>query len=261
MRQLGIGTAVGAVAPDAGPLGRGLFGLLLSYLGASVALAKRDELEDMSAKLFPKTAARRQSYKILDTSVIIDGRIADLCEVGFLEGTLVIPQFVLRELQQIADSPDPLKRNRGKRGFDVLQRLQRLPRVTVRIEDQDFPQVREVDRKLIELGKVLGGKVVTNDYNLNKVAELSGVAVLNVNELANALRPVALPGELIHVHLVKEGKEAGQGVAYLDDGTMVVVDHGKRFIGQQVSVTVTSVLQTAAGRMIFARLKDDEGSR
>src|SRR6266542_836150 len=256
---LGFGTAVGAVAPDAGPLGRGLFGLLLSYLGASVALAKPDELEDMSAKLFPKTAARRQSYKILDTSVIIDGRIADLCEVGFLEGTLVIPQFVLRELQQIADSPDPLKRNRGKRGFDVLQRLQRLPRVTVRIEDQDFPQVREVDRKLIELGKVLGGKVVTNDYNLNKVAELSGVAVLNVNELANALRPVALPGEVVHLHIVKEGKESGQGVAYLDDGTMAVVDHGTRFIGQQVSASVTSVLQTTAGRMIFARLKEDEG--
>jgi uncharacterized protein YacL len=258
---LGLGTAVGAVAPDAGPLGRGLFGLLLTYLGASVALAKRDELEDMSSKLFPKTAARRQGFKILDTSVIIDGRIVDLSEVGFLEGTLVIPQFVLRELQQIADSPDPLKRNRGKRGFDVLQRLQRLPGATVRIEDQDFPQVREVDRKLIELAKAMGGKVVTNDYNLNKVAELSGVAVLNVNELANALRPVVLPGELVHVHVVKEGKEAGQGVAYLDDGTMVVVDHGKRFIGQQVSVTVTSVLQTTAGRMIFSRLKDEEGSR
>jgi len=258
---LGLGTAVGAVAPDAGPLGRGLFGLLLTYLGASVALAKRDELEDMSTKLFPKTAARRQGFKILDTSVIIDGRIVDLSEVGFLEGTLVIPQFVLRELQQIADSPDPLKRNRGKRGFDVLQRLQRLPGATVRIEDQDFPQVREVDRKLIELAKAMGGKVVTNDYNLNKVAELSGVSVLNVNELANALRPVVLPGERVHVHVVKEGKEAGQGVAYLDDGTMVVVDHGKRFIGQQVSVTVTSVLQTTAGRMIFSRLKDEEGSR
>src|SRR6266568_171272 len=229
------------------------------FWGALVALAKRDELEDMSTKLFPKTAARRQGFKILDTSVIIDGRIVDLSEVGFLEGTLIIPQFVLRELQQIADSPDPLKRNRGKRGFDVLQRLQRLPGATVRIEDQDFPQVREVDRKLIELAKAMGGKVVTNDYNLNKVAELSGVSVLNVNELANALRPVVLPGEIVHVHVVKEGKEAGQGVAYLDDGTMVVVDHGKRFIGQQVSVTVTSVLQTTAGRMIFARLREDEG--
>jgi len=257
---LGLGTAMGAVSPDAGPLGRGLFGLLFSYLGASVALAKRDELEDMSAKLFPKTAARREGFKILDTSVIIDGRVVDLCETGFLDGTLVVPQFVLRELQQIADSSDPLKRNRGKRGFDVLQRLQRIPGTTVRVEDQDFPHIREVDRKLIELGKAMGGKVVTNDYNLNKVAELSGVSVLNVNELANALKPVVLPGEVVHVHVVKEGKEVGQGVAYLDDGTMVVVDHGKRFIGQQVSATVTSVLQTTAGRMIFARLREEEGA-
>src|SRR6266478_6119651 len=200
-----------------------------------------------------------EAVKALDTSVIIDGRVVDLCEVGFLEGTLVVPQFVLRELQQIADSPDSLKRNRGKRGFDVLQRLQRVPGTKVRIEDQDFPHVREVDRKLIELGKVMGAKVVTNDYNLNKVAELSGVSVLNVNELANALKPVVLPGEVVHVQVVKEGKEVGQGVAYLDDGTMVVVDHGKRLIGQQVSATVTSVLQTTAGRMIFARLKEEEG--
>ena len=213
----------------------------------------------MSAKLFPKTAAHREGFKILDTSVIIDGRVVDLCEVGFLDGTLIVPQFVLRELQQIADSPDALKRNRGKRGFDVLQRLQRVPGTKVRIEDQDFPHVREVDRKLIELGKVMGAKVVTNDYNLNKVAELSGVSVLNVNELANALKPVVLPGEVVHVQVVKEGKEVGQGVAYLDDGTMVVVDHGKRLIGQQVSATVTSVLQTTAGRMIFARLKEEEG--
>ena len=258
---LGLGTAMGAVSPEAGPLGRSLFGLLFTYLGASVALAKRDELEDMSAKLFPKTMARRESFKILDTSVIIDGRIVDLCEAGFLEGTLIIPQFVLRELQQIADSPDPLKRNRGKRGFDVLQRVQRIPGTRVQVEDQDFPHIREVDRKLIELGKSLGGKVVTNDYNLNKVAELSGVPVLNVNELANALKPVVLPGEVVHVHVVKEGKEIGQGVAYLDDGTMVVIDHGKRYIGQPVTATVTSVLQTTAGRMIFARLKDEEATR
>ena len=258
---LGLGTAMGAVSPEAGPLGRSLFGLLFTYLGASVALAKRDELEDMSAKLFPKTTARRESFKILDTSVIIDGRIVDLCETGFLEGTLIIPQFVLRELQQIADSPDPLKRNRGKRGFDVLQRVQRIPGTRVQVEDQDFPHIREVDRKLIELGKSLGGKVVTNDYNLNKVAELSGVPVLNVNELANALKPVVLPGEVVHVHVVKEGKEIGQGVAYLDDGTMVVIDHGKRYIGQPVTATVTSVLQTTAGRMIFARLKDEEATR
>jgi uncharacterized protein YacL len=208
----------------------------------------------MSAKLFPKTVALKQAYKVLDTSVIIDGRVADVCETGFLEGTIVVPQFVLRELQQIADSSDALKRNRGKRGFDVLQRLQRVSKITVRIMDQDFPAIREVDRKLIELAKSLGGKVVTNDYNLNKIAELSGVPVLNINEVANSLKPVVLPGELMHLQVVKEGKEPGQGVAYLDDGTMVVVDHGRKLIGQMVDVTVTSVLQTTAGRMIFARL-------
>jgi uncharacterized protein YacL len=167
---------------------------------------------------------------------------------------------VLRELQQIADSSDALKRNRGKRGFDVLQRLQRVSKITVRIMDQDFPAIREVDRKLIELAKSLSGKVVTNDYNLNKIAELSGVPVLNINELANSLKPVVLPGELMHLLIVKEGKEAGQGVAYLDDGTMVVVDHGRKLIGQMVDVTVTSVLQTTAGRMIFARLAPMEES-
>ena len=212
----------------------------------------------MSAKLFPKTVGLKEAYKVLDTSVIIDGRVADVCETGFLEGTLIVPQFVLRELQQIADSSDVLKRNRGKRGFDVLQRLQRMAKVTVRIHDQDFPQIREVDRKLIELAKTLGGKVVTNDYNLNKVAELSGVPVLNINELSSAIKPVVLPGELMHLHVLKEGKEAGQGVAYLDDGTMVVVDHGKKYIGQMLDVTVTSVLQTTAGRMIFARPAPEE---
>jgi uncharacterized protein YacL len=257
---LGLGTALGAVVPGAGPLGRGLFGLLLAYLGSAVALAKRDELEGMSGKLFPRPEARPEAVKVLDTSVIIDGRIADVCETGFLEGTLLVPQFVLRELQQIADSSDGLKRNRGKRGFDVLQRLQRISKVTVRIDDVDFPHVREVDRKLIEVAKATGGKVVTNDYNLNKVAELSGVPVLNVNELANALKPVVLPGELMHVQVLKEGKESGQGVAYLDDGTMVVVDHGKKYIGQLVDVTVTTVLQTTAGRMIFARLRDEDAS-
>ena len=247
--------------PGAGALGRGLFALLLGYLGAMVTLAKRDDLEDMSVKLFPKTAAGRQEGdKILDTSVIIDGRIVDVCQTGFLAGTLLVPQFVLRELQQIADSADALRRNRGKRGFDVLQRLQRVPRVSVRIDEVDFPQVREVDRKLIELARATGGKIVTNDYNLNRVAELSGVAVLNINELANALKPVVLPGEPLHVHIVKEGKEANQGVAYLDDGTMVVVEHGKRLIGQTVDVTVTTIYQTAAGRMIFARQRDEESA-
>ena len=257
---LGLGTAVEAVVPGAGALGRGLFAMLLGYLGAMVTLAKRDDLEEMSVKLFPKTAVRQEGDKILDTSVIIDGRIVEVCQTGFLAGPLLVPQFVLRELQQIADSADALKRNRGKRGFDVLQRLQRVPRVTIRIDDVDFAHVREVDRKLIELARATGGKIVTNDYNLNRVAELSGVAVLNINELANALKPVVLPGEPLHVHIVKEGKEANQGVAYLDDGTMVVVEHGKRLIGQTVDVTVTTIYQTAAGRMIFARQRDEENA-
>ena len=258
---LGLGTALAAVVPGAGSLARGLVALLLAYLGSTVALAKRDELEDVSEKLFPGSVSGRGAPKILDTSVIIDARIVDVCESGFLEGTLLVPQFVLRELQQIADSSDPLKRNRAKRGFDALQRLQRMPKVTVRIEARDFPAVREVDRKLLELARATGGKVVTNDYTLNKLAAVTGVAVLNVNELAGALRPVVLPGEPIEVHVVKEGKEAGQGVAYLDDGTMVVVDHGKRLIGQTVDVTVTTVRQTAAGRMLFARLKEEESAQ
>jgi uncharacterized protein YacL len=254
---LGLGTALGAVLPGAAPLGRGLFALLLAYLGAMVVLAKRDELRDMSVKLFPNSAGR-EACKVLDTSVIIDGRIVEICEAGFLEGTLVVPEFVLRELQQIADSADGLKRNRARRGFEVLDRLKRVSKVLVQIDSRDFPHVREVDRKLLELAKITGGKVVTNDYTLNKLAGLSGVAVLNVNELSNALRPVVLPGEQIHVHIVKDGKEVGQGVAYLDDGTMVVVDHGKRLIGQTVDVTVTTVLQTTAGRMIFARPREEE---
>ncbi len=255
---MGLGAALGAVVPGAGALGRGLFALLLAYLGSMVALAKRDELEDMSAKLFPRTTPSRDLYKILDTSVIIDGRIVDVCETGFLEGTLLVPEFVLRELQQIADSSDGLKRNRAKRGFDVLERLQRISKVSVRIEPRDFPAVREVDRKLLELAKVTGGKVVTNDYALNRLAGISGVAVLNINELANSLKPVVLPGESMQVHVVKEGKEVNQGVAYLDDGTMVVVDHGKRFIGHTVDVTVTTVLQTTAGRMIFVRPREED---
>ncbi len=254
---LGAGTALNALVPGAVAL-RGLLALFLGYVGAAVLLRKVDELEGLSGKLFPKVAARRDVYKILDTSVIIEGRIADICETGFLEGTLVVPQFVLRELQQIADSSDSTRRTRGKRGFDILQRIQRIPRVKVQIHDLDFPQIREVDRKLIEVARALGGKVITNDYNLNKVAELSGVPVLNINELANALKPVVLPGELMHVHVLKEGKESGQGVAYLDDGTMVVVDHGKKYLGQSVDVLVTSVLQTTAGRMIFTRPKEEE---
>jgi uncharacterized protein YacL len=240
------------------PTARALLSLLLGYLGVAIALRKGEELKGISSRLFPKVARGSGGYKILDTSVIIDGRIADICDTGFLEGTLIVPQFVLRELQQVADSSDSLRRNRGKRGFDVLQRIQRLPKVKVEIHDLDFPRVREVDRKLIECAKALGGKVITNDYNLNRVAELSGVQVLNINELAGALKPVVLPGEVMNVHVLKEGKESGQGIAYLDDGTMVVVDHGKKYLGQSVDVTVTSVLQTTAGRMIFTRLKEEE---
>ncbi len=253
-----VGVAVAGLLPAAGAAGRLLPELLGVYLGAVVALRRCQDLEGLTARLFSKTSEQRELYKVLDTSVIIDGRIADVCETGFVDGTLIVPQFVLRELQRVADSPDSLKRNRGKRGFDVLQRLQRISKATVKIDDLDFPQIGEVDRKLIEVAKVLGGKVLTNDYNLNKVAELSGVAVLNINELANSLRPVVLPGELMQVRVLKEGKEAGQGVGYLDDGTMVVVDQGKRHLGQSVDVTVTSVLQTTAGRMIFTRLREEE---
>jgi len=251
------GTAVTSLVPGVGAAGRDLPELLGAYLGATVALRRRSDLDGLTAKLFSR-GSKSELDKVLDTSVIIDGRIADICETGFVDGTLIVPQFVLRELQQVADSGDALKRNRGKRGFDVLQRLQRNPKVTVKIDDLDFPQIGEVDRKLIEVAKLLGGKVLTNDYNLNKVSELSGVPVLNINELANSLKPVVLPGELMQVRVLKEGKEAGQGVGYLDDGTMVVVDHGKKFLGQIVDVMVTSVLQTTAGRMIFTRLREDE---
>jgi uncharacterized protein YacL len=195
--------------------------------------------------------------KLLDTSVIIDGRIADLCETGFVEGSLIIPQFILQELQHISDSSDGLKRARGRRGLDILNHIQKTVEVDVQIVETDFPHIKEVDAKLVELGKKMDAKILTNDFNLNKVAELQGVQVLNINDLCNALKPVVLPGETIRVFVLKEGKEAGQGVAYLDDGTMVVVDNAKRCIGKNVDVVVTSVLQTSAGRMIFTRLKEE----
>jgi uncharacterized protein YacL len=188
--------------------------------------------------------------------VIIDGRVADICETGFLDGTLVIPQFVLKELQLVADSADSLKRNRGRRGLDILQKIQKMAGLEVMISDLDFPEVREVDLKLIELARALQGKIVTNDFNLNKVAQLRGVAVLNINELANSLKPVVLPGEIMKVFILKEGKEYNQGVAYLDDGTMVVVDNARKLIGKTIDVVVTSVLQTTAGKMIFGRFVD-----
>jgi uncharacterized protein YacL len=227
------------------------------YLGVLVALDKGEEFSVAGFIRLLKEQPRAESYKLLDTSVIIDGRIADITEAGFLEGTLVIPQFILRELQHIADSSDPLKRNRGRRGLDILQKIQKKVDIRVEISDMEFPEVREVDNKLVAMAKVLRAKLVTNDFNLNKVAELHGVGVLNINELTNALRPVVLPGEDMRVYVLKEGKEYNQGIAYLDDGTMVVVDNGRRHIGQTVDVCVTSVLQTTAGRMIFSRLKEE----
>lgn len=207
----------------------------------------------------PASGSREQTLKLklLDTSVIIDGRIADLCETGFIEGTLIVPHFILQELQHISDSSDGLKRARGRRGLDILNVLQKMTNIQVRLVEDDFPHVKEVDTKLIELGKQMNGKVLTNDFNLNKVAGIQGVEVLNINDLCNALKPVVLPGENIRVFVLKEGKESGQGVAYLDDGTMVVVDHAKLSIGKNVDVIVTSVLQTSAGRMIFTRLKEE----
>jgi uncharacterized protein YacL len=227
------------------------------YLGALVALDKGREFNFAGFIRLLKEQPRSESYKLLDTSVIIDGRIADITETGFLEGTLVIPQFILRELQHIADSSDPLKRNRGRRGLDILQKIQKKVDIRVEISEVDFPEIREVDNKLVAMAKTLNAKIVTNDFNLNKVAELHGVGVLNINELTNALRPVVLPGEDMRVYVLKEGKEYNQGIAYLDDGTMVVVDNGRRHIGQTIDVCVTSVLQTTAGRMIFSRLKEE----
>jgi uncharacterized protein YacL len=228
-----------------------------AYLGAAIAIEKSRGFSMSSLVRAFKEKPRGKSCKILDTSVIIDGRIADICETGFVEGTLLIPQFVLRELQQVADSSDPLKRNRGRRGLDILQKIQKRVDVHVEISDMDFPDIREVDAKLVALAKAVNAKVVTNDFNLNKVAALHGIGVLNINELTNALRPVVLPGEEMQVHVLKEGKEYNQGIAYLDDGTMVVVDSGRRYIGRTVDVRVTTVLPTTAGRMIFSRLKEE----
>lgn len=233
-----------------------VFLLGLPYLGLVLG-AKFGNERFVSVNKQPEHASSGISCKILDTSVIIDGRVADLCETGFLEGTFLVPQFILHELQHIADSSDSLKRARGRRGLDILNKIQKMVDIDVRIVDDDFPHIKDVDSKIVVLAKKVGAKVVTNDLNLNKVAELQGVRVLNINELCNALRPVVLPGEMIRVFVLKEGKEAGQGVAYLDDGTMIVVDNAKRCIGRNVDVVVTSVLQTTAGRMIFTRLKEE----
>ncbi|MGM0877641.1 MAG: PIN/TRAM domain-containing protein [Bacillota bacterium] len=239
--------------------------LLLGYLGFQVGFKKRDELINLFS--VPNRIGKKKGMadeeneiedkklKILDTSVIIDGRIADICQTGFLEGTIVIPQFVLEELQHIADSSDVLKRNRGRRGLDILNRIQKELEITVEIYEGDFEEIQEVDSKLVKLAKLTSGVVVTNDFNLNKVCELQKVHVLNINDLANAVKPVVLPGEEMNVQVIKDGKEHNQGVAYLDDGTMIVVEEGRNYIGKHIDVLVTSVLQTSAGRMIFAKPK------
>ncbi|MGB9858983.1 MAG: PIN/TRAM domain-containing protein [Moorellaceae bacterium] len=239
--------------------------IFLGYLGWSIGTKRKEEiwglftfLPKFSGKDKAKGEGSRGGAKILDTSVIIDGRIADVIQTGFLEGTMIIPGFVLEELRHIADSSDILKRNRGRRGLDILNKIRKELGVSVKIYEEDFDDLTEVDSKLVRLAQKLKAPIVTNDYNLNKVAELQGVRVLNINELANAVKPIVLPGEEMTIQVIKDGKEAGQGVGYLDDGTMIVVENGRRYIGQSIAVLVTSVLQTSAGRMIFARPKVPE---
>ncbi|BBI36065.1 PIN/TRAM domain-containing protein [Cohnella abietis] len=246
--------------PHVGQILAAITALTLGYTGLKIGMYKKDEVGDWlrtrrSVEIPKNEGPRYEEHKILDTSVIIDGRIADICKTGFIEGTLVIPEFVLEELQHIADSSDLLKRNRGRRGLDILNKIQKELDVRVLIYEDANDEPGEVDSKLVKLAKAMQGKVVTNDFNLNKVCELQGVSVLNINDLANAVKPVVLPGEEIVVQVIKDGKEHGQGVAYLDDGTMIVVEGGREFIGTTMEVLVTSVLQTSAGRMIFAKPK------
>ncbi|MBN1531130.1 MAG: TRAM domain-containing protein [Spirochaetes bacterium] len=258
-----LGLAYEAVARAAGAGDGGVVRLVLSHItGFAVMMFFVINHEDIA--LLDKIIQSKESqemeaipYKILDTSVIIDGRIADICDTGFLEGILVIPNFVLNELQMIADSADSIKRNRGRRGLDILNKMQKDQSIMVKISDMDFPDINEVDAKLVKLAKVMNAKVITNDFNLNKVAEFHGVKVLNINQLSNSLKPVVLPGEEMSVLLLKEGKDLNQAIGYLDDGTMVVVENGRRRLNEEVDVIVTSVLQTTAGRMIFTRLKEE----
>ncbi|KGR91943.1 hypothetical protein CD30_03310 [Ureibacillus massiliensis 4400831 = CIP 108448 = CCUG 49529] len=248
-----------------------LLSIILGYLGFRVGFNKRDELIQMFTKSGPNSKKKsgepgnilgsadyKALYKLLDTSVIIDGRIADISSTGFIEGVLVVPQFVLTELQHIADSSDTLKRTRGRRGLDMLKKLQDERATNVIISEEDFEDIHEVDLKLVRLAKKMGAQILTNDFNLNKVCDLHHVPVLNINDLANAVKPVVIPGEDMQVVVIKDGKEHNQGVAYLDDGTMIVVEGGRSYIGQSITVTVTSVLQTSAGRMIFAKPKDEQ---
>jgi len=230
---------------------------LFGYGGLLLGVSKGKDISITDIFRFFRGQSIEENLKILDTSVIIDGRIVDVCESGFLEGGFILPQFILQELQYIADSPDSIKRARGRRGLDVLHKIQKMSQITVRIVDEDFPKIKEVDTKLVALAKLMNAKVITNDFNLNKIAELQGVSVLNINELANSLKPVVLPGESMKVFILKEGKEYNQGVAYLDDGTMVVIENARKLIGKNADVTVTSVLQTTAGRMIFSKTKEE----
>ena len=235
--------------------------LIMAYIGLIVGANKGDMLNLQAlGGLFGTERSSRHAYKVLDTSVIIDGRVADIAEAHFIDGTVVIPQFVLRELQMVADSADPMRRQRGRRGLEVLQRLQKMPQLDVLIAEDDFQAIAEVDLKLIELAKRYNAKIITNDFNLNKVATLQGIEILNVNQLANALKPVVLPGEIMRVFILREGKEYNQGIAYLDDGTMVVVDGARKMINKTVDISVTSVHQTTAGKMIFGRF-DDRGEQ
>lgn len=252
-----------------GPILLVLLNVLAAVIGAKIMIKKKEDITTLLVNIKKPVIKEKKAKepikettvvgipKILDTSVIIDGRIFDICETGFVEGPLVIPNFVLDELRHISDSSDALKRNRGRRGLDILNKIQKELSIETQIVDDDFPKIAEVDAKLLKLAQKMEGKVITNDYNLNKVAEFQGVPVLNINELSNAIKPVVLPGEEMTVDIVKDGKESSQGVAYLEDGTMIVVEGGRKYIGQTTDVIVTSVLQTAAGRMIFAKPKDN----
>ena len=235
-----------------------LINVIFASVGLTVAVKREEEITDFLSRLSGKRGQIRQAkYKILDTSVIIDGRIADLCEAGFIEGTLVIPNFILSELQQIADSSASTKRTRGRRGLDMVNRLQSQENIPVQIIDKDFPDIPEVDGKLLQLAKIMGAGIITNDHNLKKVAKIQNVKVLNINEVATALKPVLLPGESLRIGILKEGENPNQGVAYLEDGTMVVIEGGKKYIGKETEVLVTSVLQTTTGKMIFTEIKDE----
>jgi uncharacterized protein YacL len=242
--------------------------LIFSYFGVSLFVMRQGDIMGLLSALSGRGEGGASSSWtnlnrniLLDTSVIIDGRVADIAKTGFLPGTLLIPRFVLNELQYIADSPDGMRRQRGRRGMEVLAELQKLPNILVRVSDINVDGVREVDDKLVVLGKQLKSPVLTNDYNLNRIAELQGVTVLNINELANAVKSVVLPGEVLRINIIQEGKEHSQGVGYMDDGTMVVVENGKDFIGEYMEVNITKVLQTAAGRMIFGRVDEETAKK